>query len=125
MKLHESVTKKSFEMKHTHQDFLNALRVVNEYHLQLKQHLKEVEKEMSGISKFAGINKETRLGETKASVKLLNLLHLKFGHTRWNLLLSDLSGTSIKELSQYNGMGNKMIAEFKEMCFYAGVDLLE
>lgn len=112
----------------TYEQFQEALNIVNEYKTQLEEHYKIAKREIEGISKLANVTKETKLYDTEASVRLLNILREndeKLGiNCNWDMKLEELSKVSMSKFLQCHMAGKKTFQELKELCFYANVKLL-
>lgn len=112
----------------TYNEFQKALKIVNEYKTQLETHFKEVEIEVSKISKFANINKEMNILDTDLSVRLINILKAndeKLGYVfNWEgIKIKELENLSMSKFLECRCAGKGALQELKELCFYAGVSL--
>jgi len=112
----------------TYEQFQEALKIVNEYKTQLKEHYKIVKKEIEGISKFTNVTKKMKLYDTDISVRCWNILRSNYDKLGINnnreMKLSELSKLSMSKFLQCRMAGKKTLQELKELCFYADVKLL-
>lgn len=113
--------------KITHQQFREALNIVNEYRTQIEKHYKFAKKEIESISKFANVTKETKLYDTDISRRCLNILRLNGDflgiNVNWNTKVKELSKLSMSQFLKCRIAGKKSLNELKELCFYADVKL--
>lgn len=108
-------------MKTTYKEFIDALKIVNNYKNTIEQHYNEVEKQCKEINKFASVTKDTLIYDIEyLDLRTKNAL---FYYGR-DIQVKDLESTSIKELKKLRNFGAKSLNEIKEICFYAGVNLL-
>jgi hypothetical protein len=113
------LVKDTNEMKEiTKEEYLKALKIVNDYKAQTELHYKDVVLQLNSLSKFANVNKDMNLNDTDCSVELYNSLY-SFDINK----VSDLSELSLSRFSWKKGVGRVRINELKELCFYAGITL--
>ena len=112
----------------TRKEFERALKIVNKYSSQIELHYKEVNDKVNNVSKLANITKDSKLGDVDLSVRLINILRAnedKFNiDASWNMKLEELSNVSMSKFLECRVAGKKTLHELKEVCYYAGVDLL-
>jgi hypothetical protein len=114
-------------MEITHEEFQDALKIVQKYSEQIKNKHEYVVKKCDEISDFAKCNRDTKLWDVPCSVRLLNAL--KGNDDRlgidldMNATIGDLEGISIDSFKKCRHVGAKSIQELKEICFYADVKL--
>jgi len=111
----------------THDEFQKALKIVNEYKIQIENLSKEVSKEVNSISKFANVNAKMKFGDVDISETLRNILNAndtKFGiNLEFQTKISELSKISIRKFILCRNAGKIRLKELKELCFYAGISL--
>jgi predicted RecB family nuclease len=111
----------------TIEQYKEALKIVNAYSIQIKNHYENVESEIKQISPFANNTKETLLYDANMSARLRNVF--RYGYESFGIKriseakLSDLNGMSITKFSRYRNVGKSTIKELKELCYYAGIEL--
>lgn len=106
-----------------HSEYEAALKIVNEYKSQLNFRLQKVKKEISSISKFRDVHKDMKIDETDCSVRLLMALSAA-GIRPSQTTVMELSKIPISTLGKLRNVGKGTLMEIKEICFYAGLDLL-
>jgi hypothetical protein len=111
----------------THDEFQKALKIVNEYKIQIETLSKEVSKEVNSIGKFANVNAEMKLCDTNCSVRLLNIIRANekyLGLTNcFYITIGELSKISIFKFLKCRGAGKGALQELKELCLYAELSL--
>lgn len=111
----------------THDEFQKALKIVNEYKIQIETLSKEVSKQVYIIGKFANVNAEMKLFDTNCSLRLLNIIRANekyLGLTNnFHTTIGELSKISIFKFSKCRGAGKGALQELKELCLYAGISL--
>jgi hypothetical protein len=112
----------------THDEFQKALKIVNEYKIQIETISKEVSTEVKSIGKFANVNAEMTIWDIDCSVRLLNIIranekYLGLEINKFYITIGELSKISIVKFLQCRGAGKSMLQELKKLCFYAGVSL--
>lgn len=111
----------------THSQFQDALKIVNKYEAQLKEHYNSVKREVDNIPKFAKCDPETNLFDTGCSTRLRNILLAnrdRLGiETSGDFKLKHLNGVSMREFLQCRIAGKKTLEELEELCLYAGIKL--
>jgi len=112
----------------THDEFQKALKIVNEYKIQIETISKEVSTEVKSIGKFANVNAEMTIWDIDCSVRLLNIIkangkYLGLGIDSYKINIGELSKISIVKFLQCRGAGKGALQELKELCFYAGLSL--
>jgi len=111
-------------MKTTYKDFKKALKIVNDYKNEIERHYKEVERQHKEINRFASVTKETKLMDIEyLEVRTLNCLKAA-DLLDWETKVKDFNNVKISELKKLRNFGSKSLQEVKEICFYAGVNLL-
>lgn len=117
----------------SYEQFQEALRTVQDYKKQVEELHKEAEAALKSIHKFAHVTKETSLYDSGCSVRLQNVLigELMTGNNaRWwtyderrTTKLGELSRVSVSKFLKARLSGKKTMAELKELCFYADIEL--
>lgn len=111
-------------MKTNYKEFQEALKIINNYKNQIEKHYKEVERQHKEINKFASITKETKIYDIDhITVRTLNCLRA-YEYLNRETRVKDFENVKISELYRLKNFGNKSIQQIKEICFYAGVNLL-
>ena len=110
----------------TYKEYKAALKIVEDYKIQLDETIKQVNKETNGINKFVAIDKDSDLFKV-ASVRLYNILRANFKLETvdgcWSIKLSELSKVSISKLKECRHCGTKTIDELLEICRHANIQL--
>jgi hypothetical protein len=111
----------------TIEQYKEALKIVNTYSIQIKNHYENVESEIKQISPFANNTEETLLCDANMSTRLRNIFRYRYEDLGIKRIseakLSDLNGMSITKFSIYRYVGKSTIKELKELCYYAGIEL--
>ena len=111
----------------TIEQYKEALKIVNTYSIQIKNHYENVESEIKQISPFANNTKETLLCDANMSARLRNVFRYRYEDLGIKRIseakLSDLNGMSITKFSKYRNVGKSTIKELKELCYYSGIEL--
>lgn len=111
--------------KITYEQFKEAFQVVRDYHKQVSEPYKEAQKALKSIHRFGDVTKETLIRDV-CSVRVRNILCCcrSLNPYGFEIKVGDLSKLSEEELSRVRNFGTRMMAEIKQLCFYAGVQLL-
>jgi len=110
----------------TQEEYKNALKVVNEYKLQLinERHRLFVELEMvESHVRIANLTPETPIFSSNISFRLMNVLKAGFDIDD-STPIKFFEGKSVKELLKFRSFGLKSINELQRLCSDAGVFLL-
>ena len=114
-------------MKYTHEQYKDALKIVNDYKSQIEEHYNTVKKELESNSKFANVTKKTKIVDTHISVRLYNILRSNEDRLGINFdrekKVSNLSNLSMSKFLQCRYAGKGTLQELKELCFFADVKL--
>ena len=118
-------------MEITHEEFLKALKIVNDYHIQFNKKLNVLNKQIEDLPKSVNYNKDTPLHS--CSVKIWNIIKSgdigdrvrdQYGY-RGEITLKDLEGYSKTEFINRHQVGKKTLDKLIEICHYAGVNLID
>ena len=109
------------------EEFLLALKIVNDYKKQLKDELDSINDQIAAIPNHLIINKDTPIRDINISNRLLNVLI----NNRDKLLVpgltvdspvSELSGISFAKLLECKNLGDKTAKEFRALLNCLGYD---
>ena len=100
------------------EEFLSALKIVNDYKKQLKDELDSINDQIAAIPNHLIINKDTPIRDINISHRLLNVLinnrdKLSVPGITVDSPVSILSGISFAKLLECKNMGDKTAKEFK------------
>ena len=114
-------------MKYTHEQYKDALKIVNDYKAQIEEHYNTVKRELESNSKFSNVTKKTKIVDTNISVRLYNILRANDDRLGINFdrekKVSNLSNLSMSKFLQCRYAGKGTLQELKELCFFADVEL--
>jgi len=107
----------------TYFEFLEALTTIRKFKKQVPLLYREMEEEVNAISKFIGVDKNTKICRLPLSTRALNVLKtmdhidLEEGKTQ------DLARLSTKELLRTKNAGRRTVDEIKELCLFANLQM--
>lgn len=109
----------------TQEEFRVAIETIRVYKEQLDRELTKANKELEGLPPYVLCTPETPFDFDKLgmSCRLYNVLRSNMHQDPKKL--GDFEGMSLNKISQYRGMGENTINELKEICKYAGVNLID
>lgn len=112
----------------THDEFIEAMRVVNAYRDQLKERLLTVNNSIRSIDHKLIYTPDTIIAHTDISTRLSTALHrygiwFKNPIDFWENTISDLSNISARNFILVRGNGKHVLEELSTLCNYAGLHI--
>ena len=110
----------------THQEFLDAIRIVKQYKKLIDDRVSSIMTEINNES-ILDITKDTNLFESNLSVRLINQICSYYNHKEavinQSSTIGDIDGISIHEFLKLRGVGSKSIQELQNVALYTGINL--
>ncbi|MCM4173026.1 hypothetical protein DHD32_16195 [Arenibacter sp. TNZ] len=107
----------------TYFEFLEALSTIRKFKKQVPHLYKEMDNQVSSISKFIGVDKNTKICQLPLSTRALNVLKTIDCIDLLEGTIKDLSRLSLKELLHTKNAGRKTVDEIKELCLFANLQM--
>ena len=107
----------------TYYEFLEALSTIREFKKQVPLLYKEMEEEVSSISKFVNVDKNTKICQLPLSTRALNVLKAMDHIDIWEGTTQDLAKLSMKKLLGTKNAGRRTVDEIKELCLFANLQM--
>lgn len=107
----------------TYKEFLEALEIVKEFRKQISDLHMDVENKVGTISKFVGVDKDTKIYRLPLSLRAMNVLKKMDQIDFLDGTAEDLAKISMKELSRTKDAGRKTIDEIRELCLFANLEM--
>ena len=114
--------------KITKEEFLAAIKLVNDYRLQLEMELKEANEHLIRNSIFRKVSKEDKLMDVTLSSRLRNQLNLYFSKNhisiKWDTHVAVLGIISRGRIKVQRNFGEALLMELEEVCMCAGIKMM-
>ena len=107
----------------TYYEFLEALSTIRKFKKQVPLLYKEMEEEVSSISKFVNVDKNTKICQLPLSTRALNVLKAMDQIDLLKGTTQDLAKLSMKELLGTKNAGRRTVDEIKELCLFANLQM--
>lgn len=107
----------------TYYEFLEALSTIRKFKKQVPLLYKEMEEEVNLISKFANVDKNTKICQLPLSTRALNVLKAMDHIDIWEGTTQDLAKLSMKKLLGSKNAGRRTVDEIKELCLFANLPM--
>ncbi|MDX1365191.1 DNA-directed RNA polymerase subunit alpha C-terminal domain-containing protein [Arenibacter latericius] len=107
----------------TYHEFLEALAVVKAFRKQISELFREVDGEVGSLSKFIGVNKDTKIYRLPLSTRAMNVLKAMDGIDVLEGTTEDLAKISLRDLLKTPHAGHKTIDEFQELCLFVNLPM--
>lgn len=107
----------------TYEEFLEALAIVKQFRKQVSELFRETEGEVGALSKFIGVNRNTKIYRLPLSTRAMNVLKAMDGIDVLEGITEDLAKISLKELLETPNAGHKTIDEFQELCLFVNLKM--
>ncbi|MCM4167363.1 DNA-directed RNA polymerase subunit alpha [Arenibacter antarcticus] len=107
----------------TYDEFLEALDTIRKFQKQVSELYRETEGEVGSISKFVGVDRNTKIYRLPLSTRTFNVLKAMDKIELLEGTTQDLAKLSLKELLHTKNAGRKTIHEIKELCLFANLEM--
>lgn len=107
----------------TYEEFLGALAIVKTFRKQVSELFRETEGEVGSLSKFIGVERDTKIYRLPLSTRAMNVLKAMDGIDLLEGTAEDVAKISIKELLRTPNAGHKTIDEFQELCLFVNLKM--
>ncbi|ASO04592.1 DNA-directed RNA polymerase subunit alpha C-terminal domain-containing protein [Arenibacter algicola] len=107
----------------TYYEFLEALSTIRKFKKQVPLLYNAMEEEVNSISKFVGVDKNTKISRLPLSTRTLNVLKAMDHIGLAEGTTQDLARLSLKELLRTKNAGRRTVDEIKELCLFANLQM--
>ena len=113
-------------METTYQQFQEALLIVESYKKKVDEEYKQFQEKLDSVSKFIGVTKSTFLVDLIPDLDVRTTNCLRYSAFFDPIeTVGDLGGVKLSDLKRTRNLGKKSIELILEICFYAGIELME
>ena len=127
--------KKNTQEKITHEQYLAAVETVKAYRIQVTEHSKKVNADVTVLKintkrikeefNYIGCSSETIIPQAPMSGRTYRGLCRKFkGREMYTIKLSELTTVSMQELTSMTNFGKSCEKELSELCKHEGIQML-
>ena len=107
----------------TYDEFLEALAIVKQFRRQVSELFRETEGEVGSLSKFIGVDKNTKIYRLPLSTRAMKILKAMDNIDVLEGTTEDLAKITLTELLNTPGAGHKTIDEFQELCLFVNLPI--
>ncbi len=107
----------------TYEEFVEALSTVKKFRKQVSELFRETEGEVGSLSKFIGVEKDTKIYRLPLSTRAMNVLKNMDKIDILEHTTEDLAKITLTELRDTPNAGHKTIDEFQELCLFVNLEM--
>ena len=109
--------------KVTYDEFVEALAIVKQFREQVSELFRETEGDVGSLSKFIGVDKNTKIYRLPLSTRAMNVLKEMDKIDILEDTTEDLAKITLTELRDTPHAGHKTIDEFQELCLFVNLPI--